>query len=291
MTEGQIEGDLHARLQRLLGRAIERCVPVVGGGYTPTDRWIVYSGTDSFFAKVATTPLTAVMLQRELHAYQNVQAPFMPAYIAGEDDESAPILLTEDLSGYRWPPPWKRGDVDKVLTQIEAMHGYAADVPTSAEIRGSEDGGWAMVAADPHPFLSLGMAAEAWLERALPDLLEAEADCSTVGSALCHWDIRSDNLCLSDAGAVLVDWAEACLSNPQLDLGFWLPSLASEGGPLPEDILPDAPAVAAWVCGYFAARAGLPQIPDAPRVRWVQRRQFETALPWAARAVGLPLPS
>ena len=87
-----------------------------------------------------------------------------------------------------------------------------------------------------------------------------------------------------------MDWNFACVSNPQLDLGFWLPSLAYEGGPEPERILPDAPAIAAWVAGFFAARAGLPGIRDAPRVRLVQRQQLVTALPWAARALGLPLP-
>ena len=39
-----------------------------------------------------------------------------------------------------------------------------------------------------------------------------------------------------------------------------------------------------------AARAGLPGISDAPRVRLVQRQQLQTALPWAARALGLPPP-
>lgn len=87
-----------------------------------------------------------------------------------------------------------------------------------------------------------------------------------------------------------MDWNLACLSNGRLDLGFWLPSLAFEGGPEPEAILPDAPEVAAWVSGFFAARAGLPEIADAPRVRLVQRQQLTTALPWAARALGLPPP-
>jgi hypothetical protein len=31
-------------------------------------------------------------------------------------------------------------------------------------------------------------------------------------------------------------------------------SLAYEGGPAPEKILPDVPEGAAWVSGYFAAR-------------------------------------
>ena len=87
-----------------------------------------------------------------------------------------------------------------------------------------------------------------------------------------------------------MDWNLACLSNPNLDLGFWLPSLAYEGGPKPEEILPVAPEIAAWVSGFFAARAGLPAIPDAPRVRLVQRQQLETALPWVSRTLGLPLP-
>lgn len=97
-------------------------------------------------------------------------------------------------------------------------------------------------------------------------------------------------MCITERRALFVDWNHACLSNPQLDLGFWLPSLAYEGGPAPEHILPDAPDIAAWVSGFFAARAGLPGIPDAPQVRLVQRQQLATALPWAARALGLPPP-
>jgi hypothetical protein len=42
--------------------------------------------------------------------------------------------------------------------------------------------------------------------------------------------------------------------------------------------------------GFFAARAGLPPIPTAPHVREVQLAQLRTALPWAARALGLPPP-
>jgi thiamine kinase-like enzyme len=144
------------------------------------------------------------------------------------------------------------------------------------------------VAADPAPFLSLGIGSTAWLEEVLPVLVAAEARCLPAGEALCHWDLRSDNICLAGGRVVFVDWNLACRSNPRLDLGFWLPSLAFEGGPAPERLLPDAPEVAAWVAGFFAARAGLPGIPDAPRVRQVQREQLSTALPWALRALGLP---
>ena len=52
--------------------------------------------------------------------------------------------------------------------------------------------------------------------------------------------------------AVLIDWNLACRGNPEMDLGFWLPSLELEGGPPPETLLPDSPIVACWVTGFFA---------------------------------------
>ena len=126
-----------------------------------------------------------------------------------------------------------------------------------------------------------------WLYRALPKLREAERVCQTSGPSVTHFDLRSDNICLAGSGIKFIDWAEACNGDPNLDLGFWLPSLCFEGGPKPEELLPDSPNIAAWVSGYFAARAGLPDIPDAPFVRRVQREQLSTSLPWVVRALKL----
>jgi hypothetical protein len=214
----------------------------------------------------------------------------MPRFIGWEDHAAEPMLVIEDLGGADWPPPWTSARVDAVLVQAAAMHASPADLPPFAEINRRLEPGWPAVAAAPEAFLSLGLAPADWLARALPALIEAEAACPTAGTALTHWDLRSDNICFAPRGAVFIDWAEACLADPRLDLGFWLPSLAFEGGPLPDDILPHAPEVAAWISGFFAARAGLPNIPDAPFVRRVQREQLSTALPWAARALGLPPP-
>jgi Ser/Thr protein kinase RdoA (MazF antagonist) len=169
------------------------------------------------------------------------------------------------------------------------MHNVVgADVPSYIEVQAGRDDGWGAVVRDAQPLLSLKFCSASWLEAALPDLIAAAAACSTEGTALCHGDLRSDNLCLVGGKALLVDWPEACLSNPRLDLGLMLPSLTEEGGPLPEAILQDAPEVAAWVAGFFAGRAGLPPIPGSPGVRPVQVRQLSTALPWARRALGLP---
>lgn len=47
--------------------------------------------------------------------------------------------------------------------------------------------------------------------------------------------------------------------------------------------------LAAMLAGVWAATAGLPPPPTAPNVRAAQLTQLRTALPWAARELGLPL--
>ena len=279
--------ELISRLERLVGERVESCRRVVGG-YTPALRLLCGTSKASFFVKLGTTPLTREFLRREIQIYNSLSGDFMPRLLASEDDGFEPLLVIEDLSAHFWPPPWDVRSIELTLAQIDAMHNTRAPVETYAQAHGADGANWRAVAADPEPFLSLGLADAVWLEAALPTLVRYDESCPTAGESLTHWDLRSDNVCITGERAVFVDWNLACLSNPKLDLGFWLPSLAYEAGIEPETILPDAPEVAAWVSGFFAARAGLPQIHDAPRVRHVQRQQLATALPWAVRALDLP---
>lgn len=283
-------GPIAAAIERIVGAPIE-AARRVHGGYTPAERWVFRCAHGLYFAKAGVTPLTAALLRREIAAYAALQGPFVPKVLGHDDRSEVPVLVLEDLSGATWPPPWTPERVRSVTDALRELHGSRAALPTHAEVHGAPRRHWAEVAQDPAAFLALRLVPAAWLHAALPVLIEAEAACRLDGDAPCHWDVRSDNLCFrSDGRAALVDWAEACLSNPDLDLGFWLPSLAHEGGPEPEALLPGRPDIAAWVSGFFAARAGLPAIPDAPRVRLVQRQQLERALPWAVRALGLRPP-
>src|SRR5207245_1317277 len=101
--------------------------------------------------------------------------------------------------------------------------------------------------------------------------------------ALCHFDVRSDNLCFRNGQAILVDWNWTALGNPALDIAGWLPSVAVEGGPMPWEVLPGEGELAAFISGVWAAVAGLPPPPTAPVVREVQRRQLAVALDWVDR--------
>lgn len=277
---------LRDRVAALLGWAPDEWI-ACDRGYTPAARFIVRGRGRAAFIKAATTAMTAELLNREIAVYRRLHGLFMPTLIAADPDPDASILIIEDLGTAAWPPPWTDASVAAAIAAIDALHASDAPLGPYVGVHGALGFGWATVADDPQPFLSTGIASADWLERALPALIEAEAACDLTGNAPCHWDLRSDNLCVTPAGVRLIDWAEACQSNPALDTGFWLPSLAFEGGPPPEAILPDAPAIAAWVAGFFAARAGLPMIPNAPGVRRVQMEQLSTALPWAIRALKL----
>lgn len=287
----EVHRELIPRVEALYGGRIVATRPV-SGGYTPAARMVAeLTGGERIFVKAGTDAATSRCLRAEQVIYEHVQGPFLPQLLAFEDHPEQPLLLIEDLSDGHWPPPWNRDRIDAVLGTLEAVHSARPAVPSYRDAHGSREPGWQSVASDPAPFLSLGLASKPWLEAVLPTLVAAEDSVETEGEALTHWDVRSDNLCITGRGAVLVDWNGGCLSNPRLDLGFWLPSLCDEGGPEPEAILRDAPDVASWVSGFFAARAGLPAIPKAPGVRPVQRAQLIPALAWTVRALGLPPPT
>jgi hypothetical protein len=259
------------------------------GAASNSAHWVVSDGERRAFVKVPRADLPADWLRREQRNLAAMSAPFLPRVLGWFDDGVGPVLALEDLSGAEWPPPWSGARVEAVLAALAEI---AATTPPAHLERFDRDPveQWAAIAADPAPFLSVGLCSSAWLDRNLHRLVLAAEAAPLAGDALVHLDVRSDNLCFRDGRAILLDWNHATVANPRLDVAFWLPSLHAEGGPPPDQVLPDEPALAAWVAGFFCSYAGLPPIPDAPHVRPLQVAQARTALPWAARALGLPPP-
>ena len=291
---------LIARICALTGENVIAFRPATGG-YTPALRGQVTLGDGTtVFAKIGVNKMTADWLRAEDKFYRALSPKhnFLPRFLVfGDTGDDAPILLLEDLTPAHWPPPWKPGQVEQVLETLARVRAALPDAPLDTphlkDYPADIHGGWPRVAANPNPFLSLGFCTEKWLTDALPSLLAAANEMPLEGNDLLHLDTRSDNLCFSGNNGtrvVLVDWNHTSRGNGLVDIAFWLPSLHMEGGPSPDDILPDAPACAAAVAGFFAARAGQPVIPDASHVRTIQKTQLKTALPWAARALKLPTP-
>ena len=281
--------DTVARAERVLGREATTWARVESRGYSLNEHWTVgfADGTRAFLKQAGVDP-SPQWLRDEQHVYACVSGPFMPEFLGFEDGDRPLLILEDMLPGARWPPPWHPGDVELVLAALQE----AAAAPVGGDLPRLADGdwaGWPEIAGDPEPFLGTGVASASWLERSLPVLLEAAERAPLEGDSLVHCDVRSDNLCLRDDRAVLLDWNHARVGNSAFDVAFWLPSLALEHGPPPDDFGVDD--FAAVVAGFFAVRAGLPPPAGAPLVRGFQREQLEVALPWACRVLDLPLES
>jgi aminoglycoside phosphotransferase (APT) family kinase protein len=176
---------------------------------------------------------------------------------------------------------------------FEALEAVASvdaprDLPRLAEL---EETPWQRIAGEPEPLLALGACSESWLQHALPALLEAEARVRLSGERLVHYDVWAENLCFSDRGVVFVDWAEARIGNPSIDVAFALLSLHVEGVVTPP--VEDEPALAAFVTGVVASEAAAP-LPMWTTIdstlREDQLGDLRVALPWVAAQLGLPQP-
>ena len=280
---------IEERVSAAVGKSVRVLHPVQTRGYAMAYHAIAELDDGSTaFVKGGAEDVTSEFLRDELRFYQAVQASFMPRFL-GYDDGDPPLLVIEDLSAARWPPPWDEAAIAQVRAALAELWATPPPdwVPPIADERDWLVAGWAAIADDPQPFLSLGLGSAGWLESALPVLRSAAESAPIEGDALIHLDVRSDNLCLTDRGAVFVDWNLVRVGNPDLDLAAWAPSLRLEGGPPPETILPDAPGLAAALAGFFASRAGLPPPPTAPDVRSFQLAQARIALPWACRELDL----
>jgi len=275
----------------------------VQGGYTQAERWLVdYDGERRAFIKAAVDPPTTDWLRQEGRLYQAVQESWTAKKLAFHDDDGCVVLVIEDLSHADWTPSWSRERVRAVLDTLRAIH--RTPVPEWVPLLVDEDLGvseagfrdrWQQVSDSPQGFMELGLCSASWFATHIESLVAAASRAVLAGGDLLHLDVRSDNMCFvpktdGTERVVLVDWNWVAQGNGQVDVAFWLPTLAMEGGPLPHEILPDEPELAALVSGFFAWEGSQPREGDMIRIRDLQRAQLAVAFPWAIRALGLPPP-
>jgi hypothetical protein len=283
---------IEERVSQLVGAAVVSLRRIQTRGYAAAVHAIAeLADGRSVFVKAGAEEVTSGFLRDEIKVYRAVVEPFMPSFL-GADEDDPPILVLEDLSGCFNATPWTDTKIAAVLDVLDQLRAVAPppEVGSAERYRADWSGRWEKIAANPEPFLALGLCSRQWLEESLPVLSAAADDAPLSGEALAHIDIRSDNLAFVDGDAKLVDWNWACAGHPRLDLACWLPSLHAEGGPPPEELMPEGGGhFAALLAGVWGAVAGLPPPPTAPGVRAVQLAQLRVALPWAARELGIPL--
>lgn len=287
--------DDEERIAIATGARPQALEPVAGHGAPSHRRWRVrYDDRPPAFAKVAAFDYTAEWLRTEHANYEALAGqPYLSPVLGWHDDGEHPALVIEDLSDATWPPPWTTGRIDAVLDALNAIQGTSPPAPISDEFGALFDirEGWDPMRADPAGALALGVFDGSWFDAHADTLAEAAWSADLGGDALLHGDVRSDNLCIRDGRAVLVDWNWACRGAATLDVLSWLPSLHHEGGPEPWTLMPGHGGHAALLAGFFLEHAGREPIPQAPHVRQLQLDQGVVALRWACRELDIPAPS
>ncbi len=302
LTLEDLPASLRDQMQQALGARIvatSNCT----GGYSPSLAAVCkLDDGRTIFAKAvspAQNPVSPHMLRREAYVTARLpgSAPAPGLLHVIEDDDW--IATIHELAQGRLPAqPWARDELARVIRATEDLADVSppAGISTIAEHFGTAFTGWRNLAADDERARAL----DPWSARHLERLaaLEPSWEAHVGGDQLVHGDVRSDNVLLSSDAVTFVDWSSACVGRSHFDVVCMLPSVALEGGGLPDDVLarharrdidPDAVVtLAVAIAGYLLDHARQPDPPGLPTVRAFQRAQGKVAVEWLRRRLGWP---
>jgi hypothetical protein len=211
------------------------------------------------------------------------------------------VLLFEDIEGRSPSLPWHRDELSRVLDAMTRLAETLTPSPIEARPAWAGFGmqsHWAAIAAEP-TLLERLPTLDPWVRANAARLAETEVffDTAVVGSTLLHSDVRADNILLTDDTVVFVDWPHAAIGAPWLDLLYLLPSVAMQGGPLPETLFwqhplaisaeRDAVTTALTAFGGFIIHGATQPAPTGlPLLREFQLAQGVEAVAWLRQMIG-----
>jgi aminoglycoside phosphotransferase (APT) family kinase protein len=265
------------------------------GGFSPgmAARTQLSDGQRVFIKAISTTPNPE---SPELHRREAVIAARLPAaapvprLLGNFDDGEWVALVFEDIDGAQPELPWRSNELERVLDALSDLSASLTPSPVETDAM-SEDWfpfiGWRELMTKPE------VEIEPWARSNIAHLAELESGWMEAarGETLLHADLRADNILLGQNRVVFIDWPHACVGAAWVDLLFFLPSVAMQGGPEPWTIFDrhpvsagapreDVDAVLAAVSGYFVWKGTLPPPPGLPTLREFQRAQGVAALAW-----------
>jgi hypothetical protein len=297
--------DVRRWVERVVGSPIG-AVADMAGGFSPGCCTVLgfQDGRSAFVKAVGTAlnPISPDMHRREGRIASALpRGAAVPELIDVYDDGDWVALLYREIAGTLPRHPWIERELDVVLEGLAALHEVLtpcpiADMERTSERDGTTFNGWRSLAA----MTVVPDGLDEWSRRHLDELADLEAFCPAAldhGDTLVHGDVRSDNVLLTDSGAVFIDWPHASKGAALSDLVGWAPSVALEGGPDPETLLgryrtttpcDDAAttAIVAGVAGYFTSHALLPAPEGLVNVRQFQDVQGEVARAWLRDRTG-----
>jgi aminoglycoside phosphotransferase len=303
----QVPPGIRGLIERRLGAPVERSESQ-RRGFSPAlaSRLTLRNGNRVFVKAISPDAESGAPGGQELYRQEARVAALLP------DDAPAPRLLDswdqgdwvvlafEDIDGQHPALPWDRGELGSVLDGLSVLSSGLTPSPVPAppaEVPGGQDW-WSQLARDRARLDRIG-GLDPWI-RANLDVLAATSTSSASsfsGSTLLHSDIRADNILFAGERVVFVDWPHARVGAAWVDLAFFLPSVAMQGGPDPDLLFwphpsaigadPDSVrAFLAGLAGFFIHGATEDPPPGLPTLRRFQMAQGIEAVKWLRRMMG-----
>ncbi len=290
-------GPVRAWVERALGSQVV-AASTQTGGFSPgvAARLVTASGRRAFVKAVGAelNDRSPELFRQEIvvmRALAALRLAHAPRFYDGYDDGGWVALLLEDVPGRTAYHPWTPDDARRVLDAVAELTAALTpspwpDAPVAAERSAEFLSRWKQIVAD-------GIEVPDWLDGRL-DEVAALADRGlaelATGDSLAHWDLRADNLLLTDDGRVVfVDWAWAARA------ASWADQVIVQSDMRVADdhpALPDLPADDG-IDGFIAAVAGglwwgslQPDPPGLPTLRRFQRESAEANFRWLRARLG-----
>lgn len=232
---------VRAEIARLAGAPVQAADPPVGSGFTGSYAGVLHLiNGRRVFAKAGGPAMPHVItgLRREAEVVPLLAGlACVPTLIGAAQVDGWAMLVLEHIDGHQPGMPWTARDADLAHAaclevaslppeRLEPLHltGLAEDVAANWGIDGAF-GAFARGQRDwPH-----GIRRPSPEEFAELAALAGRAGTALRGDALCHNDVRPDNLLITADRAMLVDWNWVRASPPWFDLvGLW-PQMAHDG--------------------------------------------------------------
>ncbi len=259
--------------ERALGSAVVSAA-TQQGGFSPgaAARLVTSTGRRAFLKAVGSSlnPDTPTLFRNEIAAMQGLAAhslPHTPFLYDVYDDGDWVGLLMEDIEGYLPPHPWRPQDASRALDALAELTAALQpspwpEAPVAAVRSEAFLSRWDQVITD-------GLDVPEWMagrEEEFAELARTGLAALAKGDGLVHWDLRADNILMTEQRVVFVDWAHAATAASWADTVILY---ADMQGSVELPALPDDAGITGFIAGIAGGQwwgshqqspAGLPTI-------------------------------
>lgn len=292
---------LRQSLERNLGARVLRATTEAGGFSPGVAARLELSDGRRVFAKVvgrAANPDSPDVHRAEARilAQMPSNAP-VPRLLSTYDDGDWVALFLDEVKGHTPRLPWNSRQLNRVVRAIESLAELLTPAPFSAPtIRQRYRAAfrrWHELAEAHRRGIDSLADLDPWARSHLQELVQLEErfPLAAEGTTLLHFDLRADNILVTQNRIFFVDWPWACIGAEWVDLVGFLPSVAMQRGPPPWTIFDRSPlardakaddvnSVLAAVTGLLLGNARKPPPPGLSTLRPFQRAQGVESLAW-----------